>query len=112
MTDLKYRSTDIGGSVVKDTEVYRLRDNTVLKNLVLSQTILHVGQQTNGHFHSGQEEVYFFVYGLGRMIVGDREFDVEGGDIVLIPEGDFHKVFNTGDSDLIFNCVFQGRRNH
>lgn len=112
MSKVKYKTTNIGGSVVKATAVYTLRDNTELKNLVLSQTILHVNQQTNGHHHTGQEEVYFFMYGQGRMIVGEEEFEVEGGDIVLIPDGLFHKVFNTGESDLVFNCVFDGKRNH
>jgi oxalate decarboxylase/phosphoglucose isomerase-like protein (cupin superfamily) len=78
----------------------------------LSQTILHVNQNTNGHYHEGQEEVYFFMYGKGSMQVGDDLYNVEGGDIVLIPDGLFHKVWNTGESDLVFNCVFDGKRNH
>jgi mannose-6-phosphate isomerase-like protein (cupin superfamily) len=109
---IKLNTNDIGGEVVKATSVYTLRDNKKLKNLVLSQTILHVNQNTNGHYHEGQEEVYFFMYGKGRMQVGDQEFDVTNGDIILIPDGLFHKVWNTGESDLIFNCVFDGKRNH
>ncbi len=111
-SSIKVHTNDVGGEVVKANAVYTLYDNKTLKNLVLSQTILHVSQNTNGHYHEGQEEVYFFMYGKGRMIVGDEEFDVQGGDIVLIPDGLFHKVFNTGSSDLIFNCVFDGKRNH
>ena len=109
---MKFHTNNIGGEVVKANAVYTLYDNKMLKNLVLSQTILHVSQNTNGHYHEGQEEVYFFMYGKGRMIVGDQEFEVQGGDIVLIPDGLFHKVFNTGASDLVFNCVFDGKRNH
>lgn len=109
---IKFNTHNIGGDIVKDTAVYKLRDNKTLNNLVLSQTILHVGQQTNGHYHKGQEEVYFFMYGTGKMIVGAEEFTVAGGDIVLIPDGLFHRVFNTGESDLVFNCVFDGKRNH
>jgi oxalate decarboxylase/phosphoglucose isomerase-like protein (cupin superfamily) len=109
---MKYNTNNIGGKVVKANGVYTVIDNSNLNNLVLSQTILHVSQQTTGHFHQGQEEVYFFMYGLGRMIVGDQEFDVTGGDIVLIPDGLFHRVINTGTSDLVFNCVFEGKRNH
>jgi len=31
----------------------------------------------------------------------------------LIPDGDFHKVWNTSETeDLIFVCVFDGKRNH
>lgn len=109
---MKVTTNNIGGQVVKANAVYTLRDNTELKNLVLSQTILHVAQNTNGHYHQGQEEVYFFMYGQGKMQVGDEMFEVTAGDIVLIKDGLFHKVWNTGESDLVFNCVFEGKRNH
>lgn len=107
---MKLNTNNIGGKVVKANAVYTVRDNTDLKQLVLSQTILHVGQQTTGHYHEGQEEIYFFMYGTGKMIVGQEEFNVQAGDIVLIPDGLFHKVFNTGESDFVFNCVFNGNR--
>ena len=115
MTKIKYNEFDIGGEVIKDNEVYRLTDNRTLNNLVLSQTVLHRGQQTRGHRHQGQEEVYFFVRGLGKMIVGDEDsepFTVSSGTVVLIPDGAFHRVINADDMDLVFNCVFQGKRNH
>lgn len=109
---IRLNTNNIGGEIVKANGVYTLRDNKTLKKLVLSQTILHVNQNTNGHYHAGQEEVYFFMYGKGEMIVGEEKFEVQHGDIVLIPDGLFHKVFNTGESDLVFNCVFDGKRNH
>jgi len=111
----KYSFHDIGGEVVKDTEVYLLKDNHDLNNLVLSSTKLYRDQWTRGHRHAGQEEVYFFIQGQGKMIVGEEDsepFDVRAGDIVLIPDGAFHRVINCGDTNLIFNCVFDGRRNH
>jgi oxalate decarboxylase/phosphoglucose isomerase-like protein (cupin superfamily) len=112
---MKYQDTDIGGEVVKDNETYLLKDNKTLKNLVLSSTKLYRGQQTRGHRHAGQEEVYFFVSGYGKMIVGEEDsepFNVGPGDIVLISDGAFHRVINDGDSHMLFNCVFDGRRNH
>jgi mannose-6-phosphate isomerase-like protein (cupin superfamily) len=109
---IKYNTNEIGGEVIKDNETYVLRDNKTLKNLILSQTILHRNQSTRGHNHTGQEEVYFFVHGKGTMQVGDQNLEVTTGDIVLIPDGDFHRVTNTGESDLVFNCVFDGKRNH
>lgn len=112
---MKLKETDIGGEIVKSNEVYVLKDNKTLKNLVLSSTHLFRGQQTRGHRHEGQEEVYFFIQGWGQMIVGDEDskpFDVRAGDVVLIPDGAFHKVINTGDLHMLFNCVFDGKRNH
>jgi oxalate decarboxylase/phosphoglucose isomerase-like protein (cupin superfamily) len=112
---IKYDIHDIGGEVVKDNETYLLKDNKTLKNLVLSSTRLYRGQATRGHSHEGQEEVYFFVQGTGRMIVGNEEsesFAVSPGDVVLIPDGAFHRVINDGEMNLTFNCVFDGKRNH
>jgi mannose-6-phosphate isomerase-like protein (cupin superfamily) len=109
---LKYHNHDIGGDIVKDNETYLLKDNRTLKNLVLSSTRLYRGQATRGHSHAGQEEVYFFVQGTGRMQVDQEEFVVNPGDIVLIPDGAFHRVINDGEMHLLFNCVFDGKRNH
>jgi oxalate decarboxylase/phosphoglucose isomerase-like protein (cupin superfamily) len=112
---MKYSNHNIGGEVVKDNETYLLKDNKTLKNLVLSSTRLYQNQSTRGHRHAGQEEVYFFVQGLGKMIVGEEDsepFRVIEGDIVLIPDGAFHRVINDGKTDLVFNCVFDGKRNH
>jgi oxalate decarboxylase/phosphoglucose isomerase-like protein (cupin superfamily) len=109
---LKYDSYDIGGEVVKDNETYLLKDNRTLNNLVLSSTKLYRGQATRGHDHPGQEEVYFFVQGTGMMIIDDEKFRVSAGDIILVPDGAFHRVINDGEMHLLFNCVFDGKRNH
>lgn len=117
---MKLHINEIGGEVVKDNEVYLLKDNKTLKNLIVSSTCLRPGMSTRGHSHVGQEEVYYFVSGSGTMelISGDekdyRRFPVNPGDVVLIQDGYFHKVFNTlGEVPLYFVCVFDGgQRNH
>ena len=109
---LKYYEDDIGGEIVKDNETCLIKDNKTLNNLVLSSTRLHRGQATRGHSHAGQEEIYFFVQGTGMMIVDDEKFRVNAGDIILIPDGAFHRVINDGEQNLTFNCVFDGKRNH
>ena len=103
---------DIGGEVVKDTEVYELKDNKLLNDLVLSSTFLRANQNTTGHTHEGQEEVYMFIKGRGEMDIDGKRFNVREGDCVLIEDGEFHKVFNTGHLGLYFVCVFNGKRSH
>ena len=41
-----------------------------------------------------------------------KEFDVKEGDLILIEDGVFHRVHNTGKVDLYMVCVFDGGRNH
>ena len=103
---------NIDGEVVKDNETYLLKDNTSLKNLVVSSTTLHPGKSTRGHSHRGKEEVYMIMSGTGRMQLDDKEFDIAGGEMVLIEDGAFHRVHNTGEIDLYMVCIFDGDRNH
>ena len=110
---MKIKLDNNDSKVVKQNETYTLLDNTKLTNLVISKTILHPGKNTTGHNHIGKEEVYHFVSGDGYMEVGDTTYDIAAGDIVLIPDGHFHKVWNTSAlEDLIFVCIFDGKRNH
>ena len=108
----KVTINDIGGEVVKDTDVYTLQDNNFGNNLTLSSTFLRANKCTNGHTHEGQEEVYMFISGQGKMEIDGETFSVTEGDVVCIEDGEFHKVYNTGHLGLYFVCVFDGGRNH
>ena len=110
---MRIRLNENDSNVIKQNDTYTLVDNTELKNLVVSKTILHPQKNTTGHNHPGQEEVYHFISGEGYMVVGDKQISVRPGDIVLIPDGYFHKVWNSSEiEDLIFVCIFDGKRNH
>ena len=89
---MKINLDDQDSKIIKQNETYTLIDNTDLNGLIVSKTILHPLKETGGHNHEGQEEVYQFVSGKGTMVVGDMQFSVSPGDIVLIPDGDGMKV--------------------
>ena len=102
---------DIGGSITKEDDRYVVKDNNLLKNLVVSSTDLKPMKSTSGHEHKGQEEVYFFVKGNGRMELDGKEINVSVGDTVLIEDGVFHRV-HAGSEGCYFVCVFDGKRSH
>ena len=101
---------NIDGEVVKDNETYILKDNTSLNNFVISSTTLHSGKSTKGHNHDGKEEVYLIISGTGKMDLDEKTIPIEGGEMVLIEDGVFHRVHNTGDIDLYMVCIFDGDR--
>ena len=109
---MKLNILDIGGAVVKDDERYVVKDNSTLKNLVISSTDLKPGKSTSGHSHPGQEEVYNFVKGSGKMKIDEEVFPVSEGDVILIEDGQFHQVINSSSKNLYFVCVFDGSRSH
>ena len=102
---------DVGGEVVKDEARYVVKDNTQLKNLVLSSTRLNPNHMTRGHVHAGQEEIYFFIEGTGEIQLNNIEIDVSPGTVVLIEDGMFHKV-TAGEDGCYFVTVFDGKRNN
>ena len=106
---LKFKSLNIEGTVVKKDDRYIVKDNTVLKNLIVSSTRLNPRKSTSGHFHKGQEEVYMFLEGSGTMELDGVIHKVEAGDTVLIQDGVFHRV-HADTVELYFVCVFDGRR--
>ena len=113
---MKISINDVGGDIVKEDERYVVKDNKFLNNLVVSSTDLNAKKSTGGHAHVGQEEVYNFVKGSGRMELIDtngkhHEEKVKEGDVILIPDGWFHRV-DAGPHGCYFVCVFDGKRNH
>ena len=108
---MKVNVDNIGGDIVKDNETYLLKDNKLLKNLVLSSTDLKPNMSTRGHKHEGQEEVYYFVKGQGTMELDNKKIKVNPGDVVLIEDGVFHRV-HANEQGCYFVCVFDGKRNH
>ena len=113
---MKLHINDIGGEIAKEDERYVVKDNTTLKNLILSSTDLKAMKCTTGHAHVGQEEIYNFVKGSGRMEMIDlngSKYDIpfKEGDVILIPDGWFHRV-HAGTFGAYFVCIFDGKRKH
>jgi len=99
------------GQMIKQDSTYTVIDNTSLNLLTLSTTSLNPLKETGGHSHDGQEEVYVFLSGAGKMQIDETFTTVSAGDFVLIPDGAFHKVFNISERQpLEFVCVFNKGR--
>jgi oxalate decarboxylase/phosphoglucose isomerase-like protein (cupin superfamily) len=103
---MKYSLGDNIPGETRSNEVYTVTDNQDLSKLILSYVKLHRNQSTRGHSHNGIEEVYFFMFGEGHMIVGDNRFFVKSGDVVQVKDGLFHKVMNDGATDMIWYSVY------
>ena len=74
------------------------------ENQSLAEATVPVGGATAEHFHEVTEELYFFTAGRGRLRIGDVEREVGPGDCAVIPPGTVHKLWNTGEEDLVLLC--------
>ena len=94
-------------NLIRDNETYKVYDLPQLQNLNVSLTELYPQKSTGGHSHKEIDEVYVFIDGAGTMEIGSRTQDVKGGDLVLVPQGDFHRVHNKGSGNLNFWTIFE-----
>jgi len=106
---MKLHINDISNKVAKADDRYVVKDNNTLNELVVSSTDLFAWKSTTGHRHAGQEEVYYFIRGNGRMKLDDDTFEISAGDVVLIQDGVFHRVY-AGSEGCYFVCVFDGKK--
>ena len=99
---------------VVDNHVYRILDLNLYDSkgtivFTISTTALRPSQQTSGHEHADDPEIYEFVEGHGTMILENVKINVKTGDYVYVERGKYHKVINLSKSgDLVFKCYFNG----
>jgi mannose-1-phosphate guanylyltransferase / mannose-6-phosphate isomerase len=85
-------------SVLERGEGYKIKTLEVYPNKSLSL-----------QYHNHRAETWCIVEGEGKMIIGERTFDIRKHDSLYIPVGVTHKVTNTSSTkNLIIVEVQQG----
>jgi uncharacterized cupin superfamily protein len=73
-----------------------------LRNLFIHHDVIAPGHRASGtHFHTVREEVVYVVRGRLRACIGEREFDIQAGELVAFHPGEMHAhhVTNVGSED-------------
>lgn len=100
--------------LIRNNELYKVYDLSLLKNLTISLTELNPQKSTTGHSHEEADEVYVFIEGDGEIEINRKTSIAKSRDIFLVPAGDFHKVYNKSEKNLNFWTIFEkyeGREN-
>ena len=50
-------------------------------------------------------EVYYFLKGTGKAVVGNDTFEVSPGNVICVDSNEVHSVINTSDMDLEFLAI-------
>ncbi|MFA4999234.1 MAG: cupin domain-containing protein [Parcubacteria group bacterium] len=93
--------------LIRDNDVYQVYDLKELENLTLSLTELKPHKSTTGHSHNTADEIYIFISGKGEVEIGGSREKVIKGDVLLVPRGNFHRVWNIGWQPLKFWAIFE-----
>jgi mannose-6-phosphate isomerase-like protein (cupin superfamily) len=73
--------------------------------LFFNDNMLQPGVTIEPHEHQEMEEVYYVIYGKGRIRVGEEEEEIGEGDAVYIPPKQLHSLTNISDYPLRFICL-------
>jgi len=79
--------------------------NSIIARQSLAEAVVPVGGATDEHYHEDSEEIYFVLSGVGEIRVNGESAPVRVGDAIALPPGVVHKIWNRGESDLVFLCV-------
>src|SRR5574337_22943 len=80
------------------------RTNSAATNQSLAEATVLPGAETEEHYHSHTEEIYYVLRGHGMMTLADERREVGSGDGILIPPGTRHRIRNDGQAPLVFLC--------
>lgn len=125
ISDLKEYFTSIDGTI-GDEVVYRVVHGDYVNNHVeYAYTFLNSGNvngeyyMTKGHTHikTDTPEIYTCINGSGLLITIDKNGEKQvrdflSGVTLVVPDGSFHRVINTGDEMLIFVSVYDPDAGH
>jgi len=88
----------------EDTYISRMlidSESVGSKKINVNHGTLKPGKNTGGGKHPyPHEEVYYVVRGHGLVTIGDKTYEVGPDTVCYIPCEEFHKLENTGDTDL------------
>jgi quercetin dioxygenase-like cupin family protein len=75
------------------------RDSVESQKTVFGITIFPPGAKHDIHRHPHAEETEYIVEGHGIARVGDDDVAMGPGDIVFVPEDDYHGFYNTSETE-------------
>ena len=87
--DFEYRNGDSGPK-------YLFRGPKIDCGLI----IIKPGTKMGPHSHNVVEEIFYFLKGVGNMIVNDTYYPAKGGDVFYIEPKEKHDMENTGSEDM------------
>ncbi|MBI5398638.1 cupin domain-containing protein [Candidatus Woesearchaeota archaeon] len=67
--------------------------------VALAVGVLPGGRMAIPHYHRISEEIYYVSSGIGRIRVGDENFDVKKGSVVYVPKDKVHALENRSESE-------------
>lgn len=88
--------TNIEEEAIKNENFRKVLYTSSYMQLVVMS--LKPGEEIGKEIH-GVDQFFRFEEGYGKVIVGDKEYEVEDDDVIIVPAGIEHNVINISESE-------------
>jgi mannose-6-phosphate isomerase-like protein (cupin superfamily) len=61
---------------------------------------LKPGQTLGAHYHNQVEETFYFLEGMGDMVVNGAKYPIKPGEVFIIQPGEQHDIVNNGGRNI------------
>lgn len=82
------------------------------KHMQLVLMSLKPGEDIGSEVHNENDQFFRFDAGVGKVVVGETEYDVVDGDAVVVPAGTEHNVINTSETEDLKLYTIYGPSHH
>lgn len=100
----KMASYDIITSLMDDTAFRRVISTT--STLQITTMVIDVGGEIGWETHENTDQMLYVVEGTAVGMVGDNDFNLYTGSILVVPRGTSHNVSNVGNKALKLMSVY------
>ena len=91
-----------GVGEVEMQKICESTDELFGKGRLFNRMILAPGNSIGKHTHEGDNEIFYFLSGVGEYDDNGTVVSVSAGDTVVCKDGEMHGLVNTGDVPLEF----------
>lgn len=103
MTNYKGYFANIEAMTVANTSFRNVVYTGAYSQLVLMS--LKPGEEIGKEKH-GADQFFRIEAGTGKSYVDNQEYDIAGGNCVIVPAGAMHNIVNTGSEDLKLYTIY------
>ena len=75
------------------------------EHVLVGLNAFEIGQEHALHAHPDMDKIYYVVSGRGLFLLKGRELDMQGGEMLVAPQGVPHGIRNNGDERLLVLAV-------
>ena len=73
---------------------------------------LQPGEEIGFEVHKNVDQFFRVEQGSGKCIIDDHEYEINNGDVIIVPAGSKHNIINTGEQDSLKLYTIYSPPNH